>query len=73
MPISWTIPPWTGEKDINMEKRVYPSIDQYMKAFPDEIQEKLNEIREIIRAEAPEAEELIRTRVSYPAACCVFS
>ena len=34
-------------------------IDKYILIFPDEMQEKLQELREIIRRAAPEAEEVI--------------
>ncbi|HEU4328077.1 MAG TPA: DUF1801 domain-containing protein [Roseiflexaceae bacterium] len=41
----------------------YQTIDEYIAAFPQEIQVKLQAIRETIRAAAPEAEERIRYRM----------
>lgn len=43
--------------DLHKGKSV--SIDEYIAAFPEEIQEKLKEIRATIKAAAPEAEEKI--------------
>ena len=37
----------------------FTSIDEYISTFPGEIQKKLNELRESIRAAAPEATEKI--------------
>jgi uncharacterized protein YdhG (YjbR/CyaY superfamily) len=44
-----------------MENDKFTSIDEYITLFPPETQKKLEEIRTIIRAAAPEAEE----RISY--------
>lgn len=41
------------------EKREYTSIDEYIKSFPPEIQNKLEELRAAIKKIAPEAEEKI--------------
>jgi uncharacterized protein YdhG (YjbR/CyaY superfamily) len=47
----------------SMEKKEnnYKTIDEYILAFPPEVQEKLKQMREVIKAAAPEAEE----RISY--------
>jgi uncharacterized protein YdhG (YjbR/CyaY superfamily) len=37
----------------------YNSIDEYIALFPDEVQEKLRELRAVIKAAAPEAGEKI--------------
>jgi uncharacterized protein YdhG (YjbR/CyaY superfamily) len=37
----------------------FTSIDEYIALFPEEVQEKLQEIRAIIRAAAPDAQEKI--------------
>lgn len=39
--------------------KTYASIDQYIADFPENIQDKLEKIREIIHREAPEATEKI--------------
>lgn len=44
-----------------MEKLTPASVDAYIAAFPAEVQARLQEIRSIIKAAAPEAEE----RISY--------
>lgn len=45
-----------------MEKKpVYTSIDEYIAIFPPDIQKKLQDIRTVVRAAAPEAVE----RISY--------
>lgn len=41
------------------DKQEYKSIDEYISSFPEHIQEKLTELREAIREEAPEAQEKI--------------
>lgn len=41
------------------KKARYSSIDDYIGSFPDDTQKKLEELRETIRAAAPEAEEKI--------------
>jgi uncharacterized protein YdhG (YjbR/CyaY superfamily) len=40
-------------------KRQYKSVDEYIRSFPDQVQEKLWELREIIREQAPQAQEKI--------------
>jgi uncharacterized protein YdhG (YjbR/CyaY superfamily) len=42
-----------------MENKAYISIDDYIAGFPIEIQKKLQELRAVIKAAAPEAEEKI--------------
>lgn len=39
----------------------FDSIDEYISSFPEEVKKKLDELRAVIRAAAPEAEE----RISY--------
>lgn len=46
---------------MNKEKKEYSSIDEYIRSFPEHIQKKLIEIREIIKRNAPDATE----RISY--------
>lgn len=41
------------------EKQEYKSIDEYISYFPEHIQNKLIELREAIREQAPEAQEKI--------------
>jgi uncharacterized protein YdhG (YjbR/CyaY superfamily) len=41
------------------DKAAYKSIDEYIMTFPQEVQKILNELREVIKAAAPEAEEKI--------------
>jgi len=42
-----------------MIKTRYSTIDEYIAAFPKDIQEKLEKLRQTIRKAAPEAEEVI--------------
>ena len=42
-------------------KKEFHSIDEYIAGFPEEVQNKLTAVREVIRAAAPDAEE----RISY--------
>ena len=42
-------------------KKSYNTIDKYIARFPDGVQKKLKEMREVIQASAPDAEE----RISY--------
>ena len=44
-----------------MDKQPPASVDEYIAAFPAEVQARLQELRTIIKAAAPEAEE----RISY--------
>lgn len=46
-----------------MAKTDYKTIDEYHKAFPTEIQERLQQIREIVRKVAPKAEEVISYQI----------
>jgi uncharacterized protein YdhG (YjbR/CyaY superfamily) len=41
------------------KKKEYNTIDEYISSFPENIQEKLREIREAIREQAPQAQEKI--------------
>ena len=41
----------------------YKTIDEYISSFPEHIQEKLKEIREAIREQAPQAQEKISYRM----------
>jgi uncharacterized protein YdhG (YjbR/CyaY superfamily) len=42
-----------------MENKAYTSIDDYIAGFPEETQKKLQELRAVIKAAAPDAEEKI--------------
>lgn len=42
-----------------MQKITAKNIDQYIAAFPDEVQKRLQQMRDTIRKAAPEAEETI--------------
>ena len=44
-------------------KIAYPSVDQYILAYPEEIQEILAKIRSVIRKKAPDALEIRTTFV----------
>lgn len=46
-----------------MEKNKPTNVDEYISMFPNEVQKKLNEIRETIRKAAPEAEETINYQI----------
>ncbi|MFH2038117.1 MAG: DUF1801 domain-containing protein [Chloroflexota bacterium] len=41
----------------------FTTIDEYIATFPEEVQVKLNAIREVIKASAPEAEEKISYQI----------
>ena len=41
------------------EKKTYSNIDEYIEQFPDEIKEKLQQIRKLIAETAPQATEKI--------------
>ncbi len=41
------------------EKQRFKSIDEYIRSFPEHVQEKLLELREIVREQAPQAQEKI--------------
>lgn len=43
-----------------MQKTDFNTIDEYFNTFPEDVQEKLENIRKIIRNIAPDAEETIR-------------
>jgi uncharacterized protein YdhG (YjbR/CyaY superfamily) len=49
-------------------KQTFTSIDEYIAAFPEEVQKQLKEIRAVIKAAAPEAEE----KISYQMPTFVF-
>ena len=44
---------------MDKNKTGFTSIDEYIKTFPDEIQRKLQKLREVIRMAAPDATEKI--------------
>jgi len=46
-----------------MAKTDYKTIDEYHKAFPAEVQNRMQEIRELIHEIAPEAEEVISYQI----------
>ncbi len=46
-----------------MQKRQFKTIDEYIAAFPPDIQEKLQTLRRIIKESAPQAEEAISYRM----------
>lgn len=41
------------------KKNAFNSIDEYIETFPEEVQKRLKELRAVIKAVAPEAEEKI--------------
>jgi uncharacterized protein YdhG (YjbR/CyaY superfamily) len=41
------------------ERKHFESIDEYIRSFPEHVQKKLLELREIIREQAPEAQQKI--------------
>lgn len=45
--------------DTNENKKVYQTIDEYILLFPPNVQEILNNIRNLVREEAPDATEKI--------------
>ncbi len=45
------------------KKQEYKSIDDYIHSFPEPIQKKLIELREVIREQAPQAQEKISYRM----------
>ena len=48
---------------MNTDKRSHQTIDEYISGFPKDIREKLEKIRQTIRAAAPEAQEAIKYRM----------
>lgn len=46
-----------------MAKTDYKTIDEYHKAFPKEMQDRMQSIREIVHRVAPEAEEVISYQI----------
>lgn len=42
-----------------MKMKTYSTIDEYIRQFPEDVRAKLEKLREVIREEAPEAEEKI--------------
>lgn len=46
-----------------MEKNKPTNVDEYISMFPNEVQKKLNGVRETIRKAAPEAEETINYQI----------
>lgn len=48
---------------MDRRKRGYTSIDGYISGFPDDVQKKLQEMRNLIREEAPHAQEKISYRI----------
>jgi uncharacterized protein YdhG (YjbR/CyaY superfamily) len=42
-----------------LERKKYDTIDEYISSFPKDVQKKLKEIRELVKKEAPHAEEKI--------------
>lgn len=46
-----------------MAKTDYQSIDEYHQAFPEDVQERLRIIRELVHKIAPEAEEVISYQI----------
>ncbi len=46
-----------------MAKTDYQTIDEYHSAFPEEAQERMQQIRKIIKETAPEAEEVISYQI----------
>lgn len=45
---------------MNMKGPLAKTIDEYIAAYPKDIQKKLNDVRDVIRKAAPEAEEAIK-------------
>ena len=45
--------------DMKLPKKTYTTIDEYIASFPQEVQTILEELRQVIRGSAPDAEELI--------------
>jgi uncharacterized protein YdhG (YjbR/CyaY superfamily) len=48
---------------VNSNKRKYESIDEYIKTFPEDIQDTLKKIRRTIQKAAPEAKEAINYQI----------
>jgi len=46
-----------------MAKTAYQTIDEYHKAFPEDIQERMQQIRKLVKAVVPEAEEIISYQI----------
>lgn len=46
-----------------MAKTDFKTIDEYQSGFPAEVQERMQQIREMIKAVAPEAEEVISYQI----------
>jgi uncharacterized protein YdhG (YjbR/CyaY superfamily) len=48
---------------LSSSRKVFKSIDEYIATFPKEVQVVLEELRQVIRESAPEAEEAIRYQI----------
>lgn len=46
-----------------MAKTDYKTIDEYQSAFPEEVQERMQAIRELVHKTAPQAEEVISYQI----------
>jgi uncharacterized protein YdhG (YjbR/CyaY superfamily) len=57
MAISFIKNKWKAQMESN--KTTYNSIDEYIALFPEDIQKKLQDLRAVIKAAAPEAQEKI--------------
>jgi uncharacterized protein YdhG (YjbR/CyaY superfamily) len=48
---------------MDKQRREYPSIDEYIRSFPEHIQKKLKELRNAIKELVPEAQEKISYQI----------
>ena len=48
---------------MDKQRREYPSIDEYIRSFPEHIQQKLKELRNVIKEQVPEAQEKISYQI----------
>jgi len=48
---------------MDKQRKEYPSIDEYIRSFPEHIQKKLKELRNVIKAQVPEAQEKISYQI----------
>ncbi len=52
-----------GKEVMKAKTRKFKSTDEYIRSFPERVQKKLQELRELVNEQAPEAQEKISYRM----------
>jgi len=52
-----------GKEVMKAKTREFKSTDEYIRSFPERVQKKLQELRELVNEQAPEAQEKISYRM----------